>query len=41
MAMSVTDITKAFKGGDLARANLFKVKIPFLGRDLEFKVKAS
>lgn len=38
--MSVTDITKAFKGGDLSRSNLFKIKIPFLGRDVEFKAKA-
>nr|DAF95379.1 MAG TPA: tail tube protein [Myoviridae sp. ctCo31] len=41
MALSVTDITKAFSSGDVARSNLFKVKIPFLGRETEFKIKAS
>ena len=41
MALSVTDITKAFRGGDLSRSNLFKVQIPYLGRDIQFKVKAS
>lgn len=38
--MNVTDITKSFQKGDLARPNLFKVQIPFLGRNMEFKIKA-
>lgn len=39
--MELTDISRAFKNGDFARPNLFKVTIPFLGKDFEFKCKAA
>ncbi|WNL63143.1 tail tube protein [Citrobacter phage Ci1] len=38
--MELTDVTKAFANGDLARPNLFEIEIPFLGRDIKFKCKA-
>lgn len=39
--MELTDITKAYVGGDLARPNLFEVEIPFMGKDFKFKCKAA
>lgn len=38
--MELTDISKAFESGDVARSNLFEVEIPFLGRNFKFKCKA-
>lgn len=38
--MELTDLTKAFESGDLARPNLFEIEIPFLGRNIKFKCKA-
>ncbi|MGL6228657.1 MAG: phage tail protein [Culicoidibacterales bacterium] len=39
--MELTDITRAFSNGDFARPNLFKVEIPSLGANFEFKCKAA
>lgn len=39
--MDLTDVTRAFGNGDLARPNLFEVEIPFMGDSLRFKVKAA
>lgn len=39
--MELTDITRAFGNGDLARPNLFEVEIPFMGGNFPFKCKAA
>ncbi|QAY01287.1 tail tube protein [Aeromonas phage ZPAH1] len=39
--MDLTDVSRAFSQGDLARPNLFEVEIPFMGQDLRFKCKAA
>ena len=41
MALNVDGIKNAFQNGDFARPNLFKVEIPYLGRDFEFKCRAT
>lgn len=41
MALNVDGIKRAFNGGDLARPNLFKVEIPYLGQSFEFQCRAS
>lgn len=39
--MELTDITRAYANGDLARPNLFEVEIPFMGQDFRFECKAA
>lgn len=38
---NVSDLVNAYEGRDFARPNLFKVIIPFLGGDFEFRCKAA
>lgn len=38
---NVSDLVNAYEGRDFARANLFKVIIPFVGGDFEFRCKAA
>lgn len=38
---SVTNLINAYEGRDFARPNLFKIIIPFLGADFEFRCKAA
>lgn len=39
--MELTDVMQAFKSGDFARNNLFRVRIPHLGETFEFKCRAT
>ncbi|MBF84623.1 MAG: phage tail protein [Acidobacteria bacterium] len=39
--MDLSNVTNAFESGDFARPNLFKVEIPYLGRNFEFKCRAA
>lgn len=39
--MELTDLLRAFESGDFARPNLFRVEIPYLGKNFSFKCKAA
>lgn len=39
--MDLTDISRAYSNGDLARPNLFEVEIPFMGETFRVRCKAA